>query len=140
MRENPQNTYVFLTKRPDLLRLSTDLDCAWIGVSVCDRESLGRIGALRRNVDARHYHVTFDPLIEEVGTVDLSGIEWVVIGAEQGRRNGDFHPEPSWMMSIYDQAHDAGIPVFMNESLNGIVDERELVRELPKGFAQANPE
>ena len=30
--------------------------------------------------------------------------------------------------------------MFMNEGLNGIVDERELVRELPKGFAQANPE
>lgn len=140
MRENPWNTYVFLTKRPDLLQFSTDLDCAWIGVSVCDRESLGRIGTLRRNVDARHYHVTFDPLIEDVGTVDLSGIEWVVIGAEPGRRNACFHPEPSWTMSICDQAHDAGIPMFMNESLNGIVDERELVRELPKGFAQANPE
>ena len=110
MRENPQNTYVFLTKRPDLLRLSTDLDCAWIGVSVCDREGLGRIGALRRNVDARHYHVTFDPLIEDVGTVDLSGIEWVVIGAEPGRRNGDFHPEPSWTMSICDQAMTRGYP------------------------------
>ena len=66
--------FLFLTKRPDLLDFDTDLENAWFGVTVTRKAELWSIDALRKNVRAKHYHVTFEPLFDDPGTVDLSGI------------------------------------------------------------------
>jgi len=60
--EHPQHQAIFLTKRPDLLKLDTELDNAWFGVTITGKQELWRLDALRENVRARHYHVTFEPL------------------------------------------------------------------------------
>ena len=80
IRENPQHQFLFLTKRPDLLDFDTDLENAWFGVTVTRKAELWRIDALRKNVRAKHYHVSFEPLFDDPGTVDLSGINWIVVG------------------------------------------------------------
>ncbi len=36
-----------------------------------------KIGALRKNVRAKYYHVTFEPLFDDPGEVDFRGIDWV---------------------------------------------------------------
>ena len=61
IRENPQHQFLFLSKRPDLLDICTDLDNAWFGVTVTRKAELWRIDALRENVKAKHYHVTICP-------------------------------------------------------------------------------
>lgn len=71
IRENPQHQFLFLTKRPDLLDFDTDLENTWFGVTVTRKAELWRIDALRKNVRAKHYHVTFEPLFDDPGTVDL---------------------------------------------------------------------
>lgn len=76
--ENPQHQFLFLTKRPDLLSFETDLDNAWFGVTVTRKSELWRIDALRSNVKAKKYHVTFEPLFDDPGKVDLTGIDWIV--------------------------------------------------------------
>lgn len=40
----------------------------------------------REAIHGSHYHVTFEPVFDNIGDVDLSGVEWVVIGTETGRR------------------------------------------------------
>ena len=70
IRENPQHQFLFLTKRPDLLDFDTDLENAWFGVTVTRQAELWRIDALRKNVRAKHYHVTFEPLFDDPGTVE----------------------------------------------------------------------
>ena len=70
IRENPQHQFLFLTKRPDLLDFDTDLENAWFGVTVTRKAELWRIDALRKNVRAKHYHVTFEPLFDDPGTVE----------------------------------------------------------------------
>lgn len=134
MADHPDNSYVFLTKRPDILELSTDLDCAWIGVTVNGSRSVDRIADLRRNVDCRHYHVTFEPLFDHPGEVDLEGIEWIVIGTETGRRKGKAVTDPKWAESLLDQASAAGVPAFMKEDLLPIMGEERMVQELPAQF------
>ena len=84
IRENPQHQFLFLTKRPDLLDFDTDLENAWFGVTVTRKAELWRIDALRENVRAKHYHVTFEPLFDNPGSVDLSGINWIVVGTMTG--------------------------------------------------------
>ena len=85
--ENPQHQFLFLSKRPDLLDIDTDLENAWFGVTVTRKLELWRIDALRKNVRAKHYHVTFEPLFDDPGEVDFRGIDWVVIGTMTGAQS-----------------------------------------------------
>ena len=81
----------FLTKRPDLLDFDTDLENAWFGVTVTRKAELWRIDALRKNIRAKHYHVTFEPLFDDPGAVDLSGINWIVVGTMTGDQSRKIH-------------------------------------------------
>ena len=73
------------------------------------KAELWRIDALRKNIRAKHYHVTFEPLFDDPGTVDLSGINWIVVGTMTGAQSRKIHTEPEWAWSLADQAHKLGI-------------------------------
>ena len=132
----PQNTYLFLTKRPERLNIHTDLDNLWFGVSVTCAAERERIETLKRNVKARHYHVTFEPLSDSVGEVGLSGIEWVVLGTETGNCKGKTPSEKGWIDGLAAQALKLDIPVFMKEDLfaNGIITEGQMIQQFPGEF------
>ena len=134
VRENPQHQFLFLSKRPDLLDFDTDLENAWFGVTVTRKSELWRINALRKNIRAKHYHVTFEPLFDEPGEVDLSCIDWIVVGTMTGAHSKKVHTEPEWAWSLTNQAHKAGIPVFMKEDLESIIGDENMIQELPKSF------
>ena len=134
IRENPQHQFLFLSKRPDLLNFDTDLDNAWFGVTVTRKSELWRIDALRKNIRAKHYHVTFEPLFDDPGEVDLSCIDWLVVGTMTGAQSKKVRTEPEWAWSLTDQAHEAGIPVFMKEDLEPIIGDENMIQELPESF------
>ena len=134
IRENPRHQFLFLTKRPDLLDFDTTLENAWFGVTVTRKAERWRIDALRKNVRAKHYHVTFEPLFDDPGTVDLSGINWIVVGTMTGAQSRKIHTEPEWAWSLADQAHALGIPVFMKEDLVPIIGNENMIQEMPEEF------
>ncbi len=134
IHENPQHQFLFLTKRPDLLDLDTDLENAWFGVTVTRKAELWRIDALRKNVKANHFFVTFEPLFDDPGTVDLSGINWIVVGTMTGAQSRKVHTEPEWAWSLTDQAHALGIPMFMKEDLVSVIGDENMIQELPEEF------
>ena len=80
--------------------------------------------------------MTFEPMFDDVGEVNLSGIEWIVIGTETGRRKGRTISKQEWVWSLTEQAHALGIPVFMKEDLLPILGEENMVQELPQAFCQ----
>ena len=86
--QNPQHQYIFLTKRPEKVRFSTELDNVWFGVTVTSGKEKGRIKAMREHIRAKHYQVSFEPMFDNIGEVDFTGIEWIVVGTETGRRKG----------------------------------------------------
>ena len=120
--------------RPDLLDFDTDLENAWFGVTVTRKAELWRIDALRENVRAKHYHVTFEPLFDNPGSVDLSGINWIVVGTMTGVQSRKVHTEPEWAWSLTDQAHVLDIPVFMKEDLVHIIGNENMIQEMPDEF------
>ena len=134
IRKNPQHQFLFLSKRPDLLDFETDLENAWFGVTVTRRSELWRIEALRNHVRAKHYHVTFEPLFDDPGEVDLSGIDWIVVGTMTGAQSRKIRTEPEWAWSLTDQAHQRNIPVFMKEDLEPIIGDENMVQEFPEAF------
>ena len=136
MTENPQHQYLFLTKRPEDIVFSTTLENAWFGVTVTSSKEKDRIQALREHIHGGHYYVTFEPMFDDIGAVDLTGIEWIVIGTETGRRKGKAVSKPEWVWNLTHQAHALGIPVFMKEDLLPIMGEAQMVQEFPPAFCR----
>ena len=134
MSQNPQHQYLFLTKRPEMLQFSTALDNAWFGVTVTASKEKERIQALREHIHGGHYHVTFEPMFDNIGDVDLSGVEWIVIGTETGRRKNKSVSRPEWVWNLKDQAQALEIPVFMKEDLLPVMGEAQMIQELPPAF------
>ena len=134
MAVKPQHQFLFLSKRPDLLDINTALDNAWFGVTVTRRLELWRIDALRQNVRARHYHVTFEPLFDDPGTVDFRGIDWIVIGTMTGPQSRKVRTDPAWVISLTEQARALNIPVFWKEDLVPIMGKEGMVQELPEAY------
>lgn len=113
------NIYQILTKRHDRIRSLCnrwDLseDYIWIGVSVENRRNgLPRINALR-NTDAAVRFLSIEPLIEDIGEIDLTGIHWVIAGAESGHQRRP--AQIDWFRSIRDQCAAAGVPFFLKQA------------------------
>ena len=132
--QNPQHQYIFLTKRPEKIRFSTELDNVWFGVTVTSAKEKGRIQAMRENIRGKHYQVSFEPMFDDIGEVNFTGIEWIVVGTETGRRKGKSVSKPEWVWNLTNQAHSCGMPVFMKEDLLPVMGEEQMVQELPRVF------
>ncbi len=87
MKRCPHHTFLLLTKRADRLaaiaRPGVLPANAWAGVSVENLATLWRMDRLRDAFAVRRF-VSFEPLLEEVGPVDLTDIHWVIVGGETG--------------------------------------------------------
>ncbi|MFL5340237.1 MAG: DUF5131 family protein [Gemmataceae bacterium] len=113
--------YQVLTKRSERMRellngpfrSAAQLPHVWWGVSVEDRaHGLPRVNHLRQT-DARVRFLSIEPLLEDLGEFDLTGIHWVIVGGESGRR-----PRPlelDWVRSIRDRCRAAGVPLFFKQ-------------------------
>jgi len=85
----------------------------WWGVSVEDRKhGLPRIGILREAPVAMRF-LSIEPLLEDLGQIDLSGIDWVIVGGESGRRARPMNAE--WVRSIRRQCLNANVPFFFKQ-------------------------
>lgn len=110
--------YQLLTKRAE--RLETDsyrLDLALpnviVGVSVEDRKyGLPRIEHLRR-AKVAHRFLSIEPLLEDLGDVDLQEIDWVIVGGESGP--GARPMNPDWVRRIQRACRDQNVPFFFKQ-------------------------
>ena len=82
-----------------------------------------------RKVDARVRWVSFEPLLAP-WKGDLSGIQWVVIGAKSGRHARC--PEVEWVGAIMEEAGKRGIPLWMKTNLSACWPAEDLIQELPE--------
>jgi protein gp37 len=121
MRLARWHTYQVLTKRSDRLRelLSGPLqdaakeDHVWWGVSVEDRKhGLRRIADLQAAPAAVRF-LSIEPLLEDLGTLQLDGIAWVIVGGESGPGARPMREE--WVLSIHEQCRKAHIPFFFKQ-------------------------
>ena len=115
------HTFQVLTKRSERLRdLLTERlraiaaeEHIWWGVSVENRRhGLPRIDHLRAAPAAVRF-LSIEPLLEDLGDVDLTGISWVIVGGESGP--GARPMRESWVMRIRDQCRTADVPFFFKQ-------------------------
>jgi len=115
----PRHTFIFLTKSPERLsRFNPWPANAWVGATVDVRARLEPTLAALRDVEARVKFICFEPLLEDMGTEylpDLSGIDWIIIGAQTGAH--PFQPEPKWVIDLIRAAVLVRARVFVKDNL-----------------------
>jgi len=116
MNDNPQHVFQVLTKRADiLLKYHKELEWThniWMGVSVEDEKSLGRINLLRRT-KAKVKFLSCEPLIGPLTKLKLKKINWVIVGGESGRRPRPMKPE--WVFEIHNKCIEENVPFFFKQ-------------------------
>jgi protein gp37 len=143
------HTFQVLTKRSERMRdlLNTRIGFAakqphiWWGVSVENQKhGLPRIDHLRQSSAVQRF-LSIEPLLEDIGTINLDGINWVIVGGESGTKARPM--DISWARSIQLQCEQAQVAFFLKQ-LGGrrgkrggdeaVLDGRQW-REFPYQFA-----
>lgn len=129
MQRASWHTFQVLTKRSERLsELAGDLewpDNVWMGVSVETADFLHRLDHLR-SVPANVRFISFEPLLGSVGRINLTSIDWCIVGGESGP--GARPIRKMWVTEIRDQCLTAGVPFFFKQW--GGTNKKKTGREL----------
>jgi len=116
MNEHPQHTFQVLTKRSERLRqINNKLlwpDNIWMGVTVENRDYQYRIEDLSAT-SAKIKYISFEPLLGPVPNINLTDIDWVIVGGESGP--GARPMSPKWVKDIRDQCVAKGVSFFFKQ-------------------------
>lgn len=113
------HTFQVLTKRPERMKEFTELvwhgerlPNVWLGTSVENASVRDRIHVLR-GIDAAVRFISFEPLIDSVGSIELDGIQWVIVGGESGPKSRPIERE--WVDQIEESCRAAGAAFFFKQ-------------------------
>ena len=128
----PQHNYLFLTKNPQryvelaekgILRCSNNM---WYGWSQTRSEEVKTL-CFPCNLNL---FISVEPILEQIHP---SLEDWIIVGAETGRRKNKIVPKREWIEQIVEDCREFDIPLFMKSSLAEIWGE-PLIQEFPKKF------
>lgn len=129
-----------LTKRPErVAELSSELPWppnVWMGTSVENQKYAFRIDYLRQT-DAQVKFLSLEPLLGPLSDLNLSGIDWAIVGGESGPKARPM--DPRWVLDIRDQCLDQDVAFFFkqwggtNKKKNGRLLEGRTWDEMPVG-------
>ena len=146
IEETPQHRYQLLTKRAE--RMAEYFSThevpinAWLGVTVECKDVLHRIDFLRSIENATVRFLSCEPLLEDLGDIDLKDIHWMIVGGESGPKARPMQEE--WVMNLRAQAKKHRVSFFFkqwgtwgqdgvkrNKHANGKELEGKVVQQMP---------
>ena len=151
IENTPQHTYQILTKRANrMLQYLSQREIPkniWLGVTVENKQQgLPRIDKLR-NLNASVLFLSIEPLLEDLGKMNLKNIDWVIVGGESGHNARPMDKE--WVENIKQQCEAEDIPFFFkqwgtwgedkvkrNKKLNGKELDGKIWQQYPKIIEQ----
>ena len=146
IRKTHQHRYQILTKRSERMAKYFSIrdipHNVWLGVTVECCASKNRIDQLR-DLNATVKFLSCEPLIEDLGELNLEGIDWVIVGGESGPKARPMKPE--WVVNIKQQVEHQGVAFFFkqwgtwgndgikrNKRANGKQLQGEIIQQMPK--------
>jgi protein gp37 len=116
IEKTPQHHYQILTKRENILneyfKTKEVPRNVWLGVTVEQENTKHRINILRK-IDASIRFVSIEPLIGDVGNLDLADIHWVIVGGESGVKARPMKPE--WAVNVQKQCEEQNVAFFFKQ-------------------------
>ena len=155
IEDTPQHTYQLLTKRTErmydyfsryLYRHDGIPKNCWIGTTVENELAVlhGRIDFLSAIVAAKTRFLSCEPLLSDLGKLDLTGIDCVIVGGESGPNARPMKKE--WVLNIQRQCKEQGVAFFFkqwgtwgedgvkrNKKANGCLLDGKEYKQMPKG-------
>lgn len=145
IKQTPQHHYQILTKRADRMAeyfSSRNIpQNVWLGVTVESYRTKSRIDYIR-NLEASVKFISCEPLLENLGKLNLIGINWIIVGGESGGQGRPMKEE--WVLNIKKQADELQIPFFFkqwgtwsidgvkgNKKANGKLLQGEIIQNMP---------
>jgi protein gp37 len=145
IRQTPRHRYQILTKRANRMAeyfaQTAVPKNVWLGVTVETASEKPRIDYLRR-LQASVRFLSCEPLVQDLGEVDLTDIDWVIVGGESGVKARPM--EPDWVRSILRQTKEQGAAFFFkqwgtwgadgvkrNKKANGKVLDGRIIQMMP---------
>jgi protein gp37 len=135
----PEHCFQVLTKRSKRLREMNSFlrwpKNVWMGVSVENADYLSRMNDLKRT-SAFVKFLSFEPLLGPMPELDLTDIDWVIVGGESGPKARPMRKE--WVIDIRNQCEEAKVPFFfkqwggVNKKKNGRLLEGKTWSEMPR--------
>ena len=115
---------------------------AWLGVTIENKKAKRRISHLS-NINAKIHFLSCEPLLEDLGELELDNIQWIIVGGESGFQARPMKEE--WVLNIKQQAHTNNVPFFFkqwgtwgqdgikrNKKVNGKLLQGEIVQQMPE--------
>ena len=116
MNEASQHTFQVLTKRPGRVKqIDARLNWApniWLGTSIESERWQDRLNRLK-STGARTKFLSLEPLLGPLPDLDLTGIDWVIVGGESGP--GARPMDARWVREIRDNCVDSEVPFFFKQ-------------------------
>lgn len=109
---HPQHTFQILTKRAERVPGFDYPDNVWLGVTVEMAKYKNRMDYLKKT-NAKVKFLSCEPLLEDLGELDLSGIDWVIAGGESGPGARPCHAD--WVRNIQRQCAEQKVPFFFKQ-------------------------
>ena len=109
---NRQHIFQILTKRAARVEEFSYPPNVWLGVTVEMAKYKNRIEYLRKT-NARIKFLSCEPLLGDLGELDLRGIDWVIVGGESGKNARPMHPD--WVRNIQRQCKEQGVSFFFKQ-------------------------
>lgn len=145
IKQTPQHRYQLLTKRAERMAeyfQNREIPKnAWLGVTVEAQSSKKRIDILR-TLNAPILFLSCEPLIEDLGILNLDNIDWVIVGGESGLKARPMKEE--WVLSIKEQSEQQGSAFFFkqwgtwgsdgikrNKCINGKLLQGKIFQDMP---------
>jgi len=127
----PEQRFLFQTRFPErYYKLANEgklrqADNCWYGWTVVG-------GSLHHPpFEAPHKYIVLEPLLGPVEPEVPEDIEWIVIGADTGKYRGQVKPKWEWIEALVEQCYKQSIPVWMLDTIKGIVPEDQFRKEKP---------
>lgn len=117
IKDRSHHTFQVLTKRPERMVQFTQKAGPlpanlWLGVTVESEEYKSRIDLLRQ-IKAQIRFLSCEPLLNDLGQLNLEKIDWVIVGGESGFKARPIKPE--WAINIRNQCVSKNIPYFFKQ-------------------------
>lgn len=144
--KTPQHRYQILTKRAGrMAEYFSHFDVpenVWLGVTVESQSEKPRIDFLR-NLQASINFISCEPLLEDLGDLNLTNIDWIIVGGESGVKARPMKPE--WVRTILNQAENQDVAFFFkqwgtwgsdgvkrNKKANGKAFDGQIIQMMPE--------
>ncbi len=143
IEQTPHHQYQLLTKRAERMNIYFQSrpipKNVWLGVTVENKKSKERIDFLR-TLQASVLFLSCEPLLEDLEELDLTNIDWVIVGGESGSNARPMHE--SWVLSIKEQSEAQDATFFFKQwgtwGSDGIKRSKSLNGKLLKGKVYQN--